>query len=405
MPLSAPPKIAAVEAFPIRLPRDLAAATGTAGAPTALSGGAGGYHWSAVYPVLYSRYIETALVRVTLDNGLHGWGEAQAPLAPRVASTIVTDLLAPALQGEGFDGRRETIEALWQRMFQTMRVRGQTGGFMIDAISGVDLALWDLAGKMQGQPVAQLLAAGDARTTVPAYLSGVSGDGESERAAFARRHFDQGFGAVKIFHDGGAAGLLSLIDVLRAALGGEARIAVDALWRLDISRDEAVFHELQTRGLFWLEAPFNPDEFEPHRQLRQHYDIPLAVGESYRTLRELEPFFAGRLIRFVQPDLGRSGLTETLRIGQRAAAGDVAVVPHVSIALGPQIAAAIHAAAAIPNCPICEYNPTVFQVSNRYLAEPLHFAGAAYQIPSAPGLGVEIRLDELLKDNLGFGEK
>jgi D-galactarolactone cycloisomerase len=404
MSLSAPPKINSIEAFPIRLPRDLKQATGTAGTPTALGAAVGGYHWSAVYPTLYSSYIETALVKVTLDNGMHGWGEAQAPLAPRVACTIVADLLAPALQDEPFDGERKTIEALWLRMFQTMRVRGQTGGFMMDAISGIDLALWDLAGKLRDQPVARLLAGGGAKNRVPCYLSGVSGRDEEERADFARQHFDRGLGAVKIFHDAGDHELLSQIDTLRNALGDSAKIAVDALWRFDLARDQALLNELEARGLFWLECPFNPDELEPHRLLRQRHDIPLAVGESYRSRQELEPFFTGRLIRFVQPDLGRAGLTETLRIGQSAAAHGVELVPHVSIALGPQIAAAIHAAAVVPNCSICEYNPNVFGPSNRYLVDPLAMEDAAYTVPDAPGLGIDIRLAELLEDALPFQE-
>lgn len=401
MPLSDPPRITSIEAFPVRLPRDLDRATGTAGTPTAMGRAAGGYHWSAAYPTLYSSYIEAGLVKVTLDNGMYGWGEAQAPLAPRVACTIVEDLLGPALEGETFDGERTTIEALWLRMFQTMRVRGQTGGFMIDAISGVDLALWDLAGKLRSQPVARMIA-NDAKKIVPCYLSGVSGGGPKERAAFARRHFDEGFQAVKIFHDAGAADLLAQIDVLRDTLGSAAKIAVDALWRLELQRDEWLFRELQNRELFWLECPFNPDEFEPHRLLHERHDIPLAVGESYRTGRELEPFFSGELIRFVQPDLGRSGLTETVRIGQVAAAHNVELVPHVSIALGPQIAAAIHAAAVIPNCSICEYNPNVFGPGNRYLVEPLAMTDAGYSVPEAPGLGVDIRQADLLQDTLSF---
>jgi galactonate dehydratase len=402
MSVSAPPRIAAVEAFAVRLPRDLPAATGTAGTPTALGDAAGAYHWSAVYPALYSRYIETALVRVRLDTGLHGWGEAQAPVAPRVACTIVADLLAPVLEGEPFDGEKETIETLWRRMFQTMRVRGHTSGFMIDAISGVDLALWDLAGKLRGRSVAQLLAEGCPKAKVNAYLSGLAGAGPVERAAFALRHCAEGFRAVKIFYDAGPGDLLDQIDCLRRELGETTRIAVDALWRLDLSRDRALLDELEARRLFWLECPFNPDELEPHRRMRQRHRIPLALGESYRTLAELEPFFAERLIEFVQPDLGRSGLTETVRIAQRAAACDVALVPHVSIALGPQIAAAIHAAAAIPKCALCEYNPAVFQASNRYLVAPLRFAEGAYLVPAEPGLGIDLRLDQLLLDRIEF---
>ncbi|MCP5114170.1 MAG: mandelate racemase/muconate lactonizing enzyme family protein, partial [bacterium] len=175
MSISDPPRIARVETFPIRLPRDIGGATGTAGSPTVLGTSAGGYRWSSVFPTLYSEFIETALVRVTLDSGLHGWGEAQAPLAPRVACTIIDDLLAPVLLGAPFDGATSTIEQLWTRQYQTMRVRGQTGGFMLDAISGIDLALWDLAGKLLRKSVAHLLAGEAADRRVPAYLSGIAG--------------------------------------------------------------------------------------------------------------------------------------------------------------------------------------------------------------------------------------
>jgi galactonate dehydratase len=109
---------------------------------------------------------------------------------------------------------------------------------------------------------------------------------------------------------------------------------------------------------------------------------------------ELAPYFG--LMDVVQPDLGRSGLTETLRIAQ--CAGHAQVVPHVSIALGPQIAAAIHAAAAMPNCSLCEYNPAVFEVSNRYLTEPLEMNGPAYLVPAPPGLGIEIDEQRLRRD-------
>jgi len=402
MPLSAPPKITSVEAFPVRLPRDPAETTGTAGTPTTLGQAAGAYRWSAVYPALYSEFIETALVKVTLDNGLHGWGEAQAPLAPRVACTIVADLLAPVLEGIHFDGRRHTIAALWSRMFQTMRVRGQTGGFMLDAISGVDLALWDLAGKLQNQPAARMIAGKDASNLAPCYLSGVCGRDQAQRTNFVQQHFDQGFRAFKIFHGAGNKELVGQIDALKRTLDDSAKIAVDALWRLDLPRDEQLLRELEARRLLWLECPFNPDEIEPHRQLGQYYDIPLAVGESYRTRWELEPFFTGRLIRFVQPDLGRSGLTETLRIARLAAESGVAMVPHVSLALGPQIGAAVHAAAAIPNCTLCEYNPNVFGPANRYLVEPLLMENACYRVPSRPGLGADLRMADLQKSILGF---
>jgi galactonate dehydratase len=331
---------------------------------------------------LYSEFIETTLVRVTLDNGMYGWGEAQAPLAPRVSAVIVSDLLAPAIEGAEFDGGRARIEELWARMYQTMRVRGQTGGFMLDAISGVDLALWDLAGKLRGAPVAALLGA--ERRSVEAYLSGLPG-GDTARA---QRYRDEGFGVVKLFHDAGEERTLALTDQL---LGAGWAVAVDALWRLKLPHAEEFLRQLERRSLRWLECPFPPDEVAPHRELNRSFRIPLALGESYRTMHELAPFLELENLSVLQPDLGRAGITGTLRMAQAGRE----IVPHVSIALGPQLAAAIHVSAALPNCRLCEYNPTVFETANRYVTEPLELCGPAYRVPDAPGLGIELRLEDL----------
>src|SRR5688500_9930795 len=119
-------EIASVETIPVRLPRDLQSATGTAGPPNRLTGN-GIYRWSRDYAALYSTFIESALVKVTLNNGLTGWGESQAPLAPEVACTIIDLLLRPVLIGEQFDGSQARVADLWNRMYSTMRVRGQTG--------------------------------------------------------------------------------------------------------------------------------------------------------------------------------------------------------------------------------------------------------------------------------------
>lgn len=166
-------RITRVEAFPVRIPRDLFRATGTAGSPTVLMPGASDYRWSESYPALYAINIETALVCIYTDWGLTGWGEAQAPLAPQVACTIIDCLLKPILFGFEFDPTPDGIEAAWNYMYSAMRVRGQTGGFMLDAISGIDLALWDVAGRAQKLPVSRLIAGESAKSNVCSYVSGL----------------------------------------------------------------------------------------------------------------------------------------------------------------------------------------------------------------------------------------
>jgi galactonate dehydratase len=336
--------------------------------------------------VLYPVHIETALVRVRLDDGSYGWGEAQAPLAPEVACTIIEKLLRPALEGEEFQSTQEEIARLWDRMYASMRVRGHTGGFMLDAISGVDMALWDLAGKLTGQSVAAMLGDGNFKPWIPAYLSGVAGGSID----YARGYYDAGFRTCKLYFESDWGALLKQMDGLHAAFGADFRIAVDALWHMDPGTAIADARELDARGALWLECPLMPENAEAHEELSRAIRTKLALGESYRTCHELAPFFSRGVMHYVQPDLGRSGLTEGMRIAKRAAESGMEIVPHVSIAFGPQIAAALHYAAAVANCAICEYNPRVLEVANRYLKSPLRIEGATYLLPEEPGLGIEL---------------
>ncbi len=162
-------KIKSIQATPFRQDRE--APTGTAGTPAKLQPSQSALRWAENYPVIYSTRFETAIIRIELDSGEIGWGESQAPVAPEVACAVVNHILAPVVQGSPFDGTVEEIDSLWWKMYSTMRVRGQTGGFMLDGIAGVDLALWDLAGKIADVPVSSLI--GTHRTSVPAYFSGL----------------------------------------------------------------------------------------------------------------------------------------------------------------------------------------------------------------------------------------
>jgi D-galactarolactone cycloisomerase len=370
-------RIESIYALAIREPRDLAASQGTAGSPTSLAG-EGRYRWSTAYPVLYSVDFETAIVVVRLSDGRVGYGEAQAPLAPEVACAIVDRLLRPALEGEEFDGSPARIGQLWDRMYATMRVRGHSGGFMLDAMSGVDIALWDLAGKIAGRPVCDLIAAASKRA-VPVYLSGTAGSTPAERATFAARFHDEGINLVKLYYESDWADLLAIADALPTGM----EFAVDALWHLPPAEAVAMARDLDARDCRWLECPLYPEEVAAHADLAAAITTPLAVGESYRTLREMQPFF--KIAKTLQPDLGRCGITGTLAIA-RASGGSI--VPHVSIAMGPQIAAAIHVAAALENCPLCEFNPNVLATANSFLAQPIVREGAAYRVPTEPGLGI-----------------
>jgi galactonate dehydratase len=360
-------KITRIEARPVRLARDIVQATATAGSPTVLAPAAGDYRWSSVYPCLYSVNFETALVRIETDAGIHGWGEGQAPLAPEVVCAIIDRLLAPVLAGEEVDP-----EVLWDRMYNTMRVRGQTGGFMIDAISAIDIALWDIRGRAEGVPVARLLAAAP-KERLPAYLSGLAKGASPEP-----------FTQVKLFYD------THTPEEFFNSWPGGVQVAADALWRHTPASAVEFGAELDRRGALWFEAPLAPEDPLAHAGLARQLRTPIALGESYRTRYEMAPFFRERALGLFQPDLGRSGITEGMRLAAIAAAHGISVVPHVSIAFGPQLAAALHFAAAAENCGLVEYNPQVVAIANRYLAKPIEMEGCSYVVPEGPGLGIEL---------------
>ena len=382
-------RIASIETFSIRLPRDAEAVRGTAGSPTQLSSGSFDYRWSETNGALYSVNFEAALVKVTLESGLAGWGESQAPLAPDVACLIIDQLLCPAIEGEEFDGSPERVTALRDRMYSTMRIRGQVGGFMLDAIAGVDLALWDLAGKARRRSVAELLDPDNTKRRIPAYLSGLRGANNEERVEFAQEAWALGFRTFKVFHDRTEEELFDLIDRMRSSLGAGASIAVDALWRLDAATAVEFGKKLDDRSALWLECPLPPESPDEHARLASGIRTPLALGESYRSRWELAPFLERGCVCWLQPDLGRIGITEASALAGESGSG-IRIVPHISIAMGPQIAAGLHFSAAMRNVELAEYNPAVFSVANRFLSDPLAMDGPAYRVPSGPGLGVEI---------------
>jgi galactonate dehydratase len=210
-----------------------------------------------------------------------------------------------------------------------------------------------------------------------------------DRVERAREAWDAGFRIFKLFYDRTEEELFDLIDRLRAALGPEASLAVDALWRLDEASAGGFGRKLDDRGSLWLECPLAPESPADHADLAAEIRTPIALGESYRSRYELAPFLACGCVRWLQPDLGRWGITEAAGLARDIGAS-ARIVPHISIAMGPQIAAALQFAAASSNVGLAEYNPAVFSVANRYLDRPLEVDGAEYLVPAGPGLGVEL---------------
>ena len=381
-------RISKVEALPVRIKRDEAY---LGSLPTSANPQA--YFLRPPYRALYSAYFETAFVKVTTDDGLIGWGEALAPVAPETVQVIVEQLLAPALVG----GDPLAGNVLWNVMYDLMRERGYYGGFMLDAISACDTALWDLRGKMLSQPVYQLLG-GAYRDCVPCYVSGLPKPTAAERVELALSYVDKGFNAFKLAAGHGLREDAQSVEALRVALGDDATLLLDAHWVYHLDDAVRLGKVLEELGAGFFEAPINPEDIASHAQLADAIAIPVAIGETERTRYQFRPWLTQKAADILQPDVGRAGISEVVKIANMAEAFNARMAPHLSVGLGICIAATLHAAAAIPNLYLLEYQPPVFEVANMLLEAPLVCSGGSYELPRGAGLGVELdekRLREL----------
>ncbi|MEM6528786.1 MAG: enolase C-terminal domain-like protein, partial [Chloroflexota bacterium] len=139
-----------------------------------------------------------------------------------------------------------------------------------------------------------------------------------------------------------------------------------------------------------FEAPMNPEDIDGHVRLAEAVAVPVAIGETERTRFQFQPWLIRRGADLLQPDVGRAGISETIKIANMAEVFNIPVAPHLSVGLGICIAASVHVAAAIQNLFMLEYQPPVFELANALLEEPLVCANGAYEIPKKPGLGISI---------------
>lgn len=341
-------------------------------------------------------------VRIVTDEGIHGTGECIARLGPGVAAAVVREILAPVLIGRD----PQHVEGLWEDMYRTMRARGHSRGFLMEAIAGVDIALWDLLGKAAGRPTWQLLA-GCGRRQIEAYASSVLLDTPEVMAEESRALVKQGYRAIKLKVGQGIHADIPRIEAVRAAVGPDIEIMLDANAGYDPTSAIVVGRAAERLGVYWLEEPVLADDLPGYARVRGAVkDIRIAAGEGEFTSAGFRPFFEQGLLDVAQPDIARAGgFTGCRRIAALADAYNIAVCPHTG-ASGPIcIAASMHLSAAIPRFRYFE---------DMYIRNPLHDMLASplpaqrdsvIALTDEPGLGLALDEDKLRgfsRDGMGW---
>ena len=364
-------KITVVEAIVLRLPDVTTAADGTQ---------------------------DTCLIRVDTDEGITGWGEVDS--APTVVKAIVdaplshqlANGLANALRGaDPLD--RVDCDA---RMDQALNFYGRVGAGA-HAMAGIDVALWDLAGKAADRSVSELMDAEPGQTFRP-YASLLFGDTAAETHDLARRFAGAGFTAIK-FGWGpmgrGAAEDIELVRQAKRGAGPDVQILVDAGqvwdWQTALRRAEA-FTEFD---IGFLEEPLHPDDLDGYRELCRRSPVPIATGEAESLAAAFERLLECG-VNFIQPDPGRCGISTMVAAGRMAHSHGAVTINH-TFKSGISIAASLHALAAIGGAEFLEYCVVDSPLRHDITAETFELVDGRLAVPAGPGLGVTIVQETLDK--------
>lgn len=352
------------------------------------------------YPVVYpvkdpfsngmrtTRQRPFGIVEVITDSGLSGWGEGTGVPARRALESQV-------IGRSPFD-----YEVIWEGL--------QLAGTDIGAISGVDIALWDLMGKALDKPVYQLLG-GAFRSQVRAYATGLFRRERSDPTAAlveeARGYVDQGFTAMKMKVGFGPDYDIKNVAAVRRAIGDDILFAVDANCAYDRGSAIAVGRRLVENNLLWFEEPISSDDVEGYIEIRRALKVRISGAEQLRGHRAFRRFFQERALDIAQPDVCIcGGFTEFKKIAAMASANHVRVIPHM-FGTAIRMAATLQLLANLPDVPhsnvpfpaLLEYDMSENALRTELAKNPVTHKDGVVTIPQGPGLGLEINRELLSK--------
>ncbi|MBI5615006.1 MAG: mandelate racemase/muconate lactonizing enzyme family protein [Gammaproteobacteria bacterium] len=338
---------------------------------------------------------DAVLVRVATEDGLVGWGEAHAARAP----TAIAELLGTTIRQLVLGMNAADLTGVWERVYRMQLASHGMGAAAAIALSGLDMALWDLRGKREGRPLYALL--GGRPRAMPAYAGGISFGFQPEDAlvAEARTAVAAGYRALKLRLGASVEADLAAVRAVRAALGPAIDILADANCSYSPEVAAALLPALDEVGVGWLEEPFPAPDHRAYRALPRSHRTPIAAGENHYLRHDFERLADDGVVSIWQPDLSKcGGITEALRIAALAREHGIAIHPHTSVT-GLNVAASLHFLAALPNAGYFEADYSISNPLRTALCAPVATIGAdgAFRPPEGPGLGVEIDEEELAR--------
>jgi len=352
---------------------------------------------TSVEPYPVDRYL---FVKIHTDEGITGIGEAGSWGHLEAAEAALTQKFAPYLVGKD----PLTIEHHWQNMYRSSHFRGAA---IMGALSAVDIALWDIAGKHFGVPVYQLLG-GKVRDKARVYYH-VFGNTRETLVSGIKDAREQGFTAVghltpfldearsEPYYKSHVSKMRDAIDAVRLyreAAGEDVDLCIEIHRRLTPAEAIVLANGIEEFHPYFYEDPILPENYDAMAEVARNIRIPIATGERFQTMHEFAALLRRDAVQYIRPDVCLAGgITHTKKIAALAEANYVGVVPHNP--LGPvSTAACLQIAACIPNFALQEYPIGEHEFpKNVMVKEPIPVEDGFLIIPDAPGIGIELMED------------
>ncbi|HBZ1364737.1 TPA: mandelate racemase/muconate lactonizing enzyme family protein [Klebsiella pneumoniae] len=339
------------------------------------------------------------LVEIETDEGISGWGECYGPA--RMTRAVVDELGSMIIGSDPLNS-----EYLWADLYSRLRDHGQKG-LLVEGLSGIDIALWDIRGKYFGVPSWQLLG-GRMRSEVQAYATGLYRRDRGTPVQYlveeALSYVEQGFTAMKLKVGFGVEEDYNVTRAIREAIGPDIMLMVDANHAYDAVAAIQLARRIEQFDISWFEEPVPPEDLDGYIRVKAATTIPLAGGECEFTRYGFKNVLTAGTMDIIQPDIcAAGGLTECKKISDMAQAFGIRTNPHVW-GSGVGIAASLQWIAMVPthtpislspSQPLLEFDQTEHPVRQAILQTPVTHQRGIVTVPTEPGLGIEINRDAL----------
>ncbi len=354
-------KIASIESIPLRIPFT-----------------AGGRSDAGAWGGADLQTVDSLIVKVTTDTGVVGWGETFGFTSIPAVRVVIDSILAPAVIGRD----ATQLEKLMLDMQKKFHIFGRSGAF-IYGLSAIDIALWDIAGKVAQKPVYQLLGGSDA-TALNCYASLIRYSDPDLVRTNVRRALDSGFRHLKLHEID-----VDCVRVARETAGDDIDITLDVNCPWSVREALDMTNKLRPFNLRWLEEPvWPPENYSGLAQVRREGGIAIAAGENASTLMDFQHLLEAKSVDFIQPSPAKmGGLTELKKVFALANANNVTVMVHTFYD-GPGLLASVHASAALGGAgALVEWR--YFDLEAQLYGDAIIPKNGAITVPQGAGLGLE----------------